>query len=104
MANFNTATINESLSNIKNIFDTLKMPLGGQKSSQISTAIDTAKTELATSGLKEGDITRILQELDLEIDGVANNNIVDNFSKFKFGETLKAQIDSKIPSITANQN
>lgn len=103
MINFNIESAKQTLNTVKDIFNTLKKPLGNEKSKNIITAIDNATSKLAV-GLTNENIQKLLQELDLEIDGVAGNNITSDFSKFNFVEQFKTQITSKLPSVSANLN
>ncbi|BDI15804.1 hypothetical protein ANSO36C_16060 [Nostoc cf. commune SO-36] len=110
MADFNIEFAEKNLGIIKSVFDTLKTPLGNEKSDKIIKAIDNANSKL-TVGLRNDKIEEILKELDFGVDGVAGNNISADFSSFKFGEQLKTfgeqlktQINGKLPSVSANLN
>jgi hypothetical protein len=104
MADFNIELAKTSLGILqKDVFKTLKTPLGNEKYDKIDAAIENASKKL-TVGLTDDQIKNILQELDLGIDGVKGNNISDDFSSFKFSEQLKTQLSSKLPSVSANLN
>jgi hypothetical protein len=103
MADFNVESAEQNLGVIKEVFSTLKKPLGNEKYEKINKAIENANDKL-TVGLKNEEIQAILKELDFTVDGVAGNNISADFSSFKFNEQLKTQINDKLPSVCANLN